>query len=223
MTAFKDWAEIIDHLATALALIVAGFWTYKLFVQKRQKYQRTAVKHRISHRALGNGTLLLVVEVLIANTGDVLVAIEAGETTVKQLVPASAKIARKYGDGSAELPVRHQATGWALIAHEPQEPGRRGIEIEPGNTDQTVYNFVVAADVRCVQVYSYVENIQKRSWRINWRRHRLERHGRLGWHCTTTYDIHAPESHDSNSLPANTQTRRQADHVLEQRATTKVR
>jgi hypothetical protein len=189
--ALKEWAEIIQGFISTIALVVAGLWTYILFVQKRQKYQRTSVEHRITHRPLGGGKVLLVVEVLVTNTGDVLVALESGETTVKQLVPIGPQFSQRIAEQAR--PTRHQATGWNLIAYEPDDPGRRGVEIEPGNSDQSVYNFIVDDDVRTVQVHSYIENIQKRRLRIDWRRFRITRRSRMGWHRTTTYDIQAVE------------------------------
>jgi hypothetical protein len=187
----KEWTEIIQGSISTVALLVAGLWTYMLFVQKRQKYQRTSVEHRITHRPIGGGKVLLVVEVLIANTGDVLVALEAGETTVKQLVPPEPQLLRQIAEQDLHQPRRHQSTGWKLIAYEPDEPGRRGVEIEPGNLDQSVYNFIIDAGVRTVQVHSYVDNVQKQRLQIDWRRFRIIRRSRMGWHRTTTYDMQA--------------------------------
>jgi hypothetical protein len=185
----KDWAEAAQALTTAVALVVAGLWSYLLFVRKRQKYQRTKVEHHVRHRAIGGGKILLVVEVRVANNGDVLVVLERGETTVKQLVPVSSRISERIAAGELARPARHQATGWDLIAYEKDEPGKQGIEIEPGNVDQAVYNFIVDDDARTVQIHSYFDNLQKRQLQIDWRRLRLVRRSRMGWHRTTVYDI----------------------------------
>lgn len=195
--ALKEWADLLQGVVTTVALLVGGAWTYMLFVQKRQRYPRTSIEHRISHRRLESGKLLLTVEVVVANTGDVLVALEKGETLVKQLLPPAPALARKAGN----RPARHQATGWDLIAFEPDDPGKHGVEIEPGNVDQSVYNFIVDGDLETIQVYSYFENVEKRRVQIDWRGLRISTPRRLGWHHTSTYDL-APAKRPIGTLTA---------------------
>ncbi len=50
-----------------------------------------------------------------------------------------------------------------------------GIEIEPGESEQLHYDFLVDKAIKTVLVYSYFQNIQKNR--------------RLGWSLTTTNDF----------------------------------
>ena len=51
-----------------------------------------------------------------------------------------------------------------------------GCEIEPGETDEFIFDFVIPTQISKVQIYSDVENLKK--WKKN-----------IGWNKTTIYDI----------------------------------
>ena len=53
---------------------------------------------------------------------------------------------------------------------------RDGCEIEPGEADEFIFDFVIDADVAKVQFYSHVENVKK-----------FKRN--VGWNTTIIYDL----------------------------------
>jgi len=186
---------IAQGITTITAIVVGGFWSYKVFVQKRQRYPRAKIEHHIICRSILSESkrALLSLDVIISNSGDVLLSLQSGEIFIKQLLPLPDKILNPYNqeqnlDGE-------QITGWKMIAfraekwesNKKKEPRMKrimkalgisypsGIEIEPGEIEQLHYDFFISNNVRSILVYSYFRNIQKSH--------------RVGWSLTTTHDI----------------------------------
>src|SRR5574341_1514486 len=59
VTEVKDWVETSKAIAEIIAIIVAGWWTYRLFVKKRVDYPYPRIEHRITHWPLEEGKLYL--------------------------------------------------------------------------------------------------------------------------------------------------------------------
>lgn len=172
----KEIAEIAQALATAAAILVGGIWTYLLFVKRRQRYPRAEIKHIVTHKQIGNDKLLLHVCVVISNTGDVLVSLENGETRIQQLLPPSGELLNDINKGVKLHKEGETEISWPEIASIPKNWKRGTFEIEPGERDEIHYDFILNADVQCVEVYSYFRNFVKRGRNI-------------GWNVTTIYDI----------------------------------
>jgi len=195
LDAIKQLVEIAQGITTITAIVVGGFWSYKIFIQKRQRYPRVKIEHHIICRSISseNRRTLLSLDVIISNSGDVLLSLQSGEIFIKQLLPLPDKILKPYNQG--ENLDGEQITGWKMIAfraekwesNKKKEPRMKrimkalgisypsGIEIEPGEIEQLHYDFFISNNVRSILVYSYFRNIQKSH--------------RVGWSLTTTHDI----------------------------------
>lgn len=76
---------IAQGITTITAVVVGCFWSYKVFIQKRQRYPRAKVEHHIICRSNSSESkrAILSLDVLISNSGDVLLSLQSGETFVK--------------------------------------------------------------------------------------------------------------------------------------------
>src|SRR6266702_4870713 len=167
----KDIATIIQSVATVSAIIIGGVWTYWLFIRKRQKYPRAKIEHRISHRPT-NGKILLSIDVIISNSSDVLLLLESGKVLVSQVLPPQAELLSIL-NGSPGTEV----TDWRALVPLRNPTWKKGeLELEPGESQQLPYHFVIDASIQTVLVYTYFRNIKKRG-RV------------LGWELTTIYDL----------------------------------
>lgn len=43
----KDFASVVQSLGIYIGLIVGGYWTYRVFIQNRQKYPRANLTHKM--------------------------------------------------------------------------------------------------------------------------------------------------------------------------------
>lgn len=167
LSAIKDFFAIVQSVATVIAIIVGGVWTYWLFVRKRQSYPRAKIEHKISHRPTLGGKVLLSVDTIISNIGDVLISVESGRISVSQMLPPQSQLLNII-KGNNEVMV----TNWQNLASQ----GTSKFEIEPGESHQLPYHFLIASDIQTIFVYTYFRNVEKP--------------GReLGWEITTIYDI----------------------------------
>ena len=49
---FKELTETAQAVATVIAILVGGWWTYTSFIQGREKFPHLNIKQRVSHIAL---------------------------------------------------------------------------------------------------------------------------------------------------------------------------
>lgn len=190
LSTIKDVADIVQAFITALALIVGGAWTYLLFVSKRQRFPRAKIEHQVAQRAVSAGAIFLIIEIIISNTGDVLLSLVSGEIEVRQVCPPGGNFLQLLTAGPQTTGRRVELVDWpALFTYSEDWPGKRIIEIEPGESEQLLYTLLVQAEVKSIYLYSYFRNITKR---------RKE----LGWETKTFHDV-SPDG-KTITVPAQT-------------------
>jgi len=79
-------------------------------------------------------------------------------------------------NGKDPVPPRQPEYPWPLIGERIFERETCFREMEPGESDEILCDFVVDSDAQVVEVYSYLQNEQKEGREI-------------GWHLTTLYDL----------------------------------
>ncbi len=176
MNIVKDIAGVLQSIATVIAFLLAGVWTYILFIRTRQKLPRANITHKISHRPISNTKVLLNVTVEISNTGNVLLSLLSGTTRVQQVLPLLPGMLHVINEGKDPVPEEDTKIEWPLIIERESNWNEGIFEIEPGEKDQIVYDFAIDADIETIVVYSYYKNIKKR-------------HPDIGWGLTTVYDL----------------------------------
>jgi hypothetical protein len=169
-------AGSVQACATVIAIIVGGVWSYMLFVQKRQRYPRANIEHRITHRSIPDNKLLLHVAVTVRNTGDVLLSLVSGQTRIQQILPLSLELLDPISKGRDPVKAGDREILWPLIKLRKQKWREQECEIEPGESDEFHYDFILDAEVQTIEVYSYFKNAKKPGREIGW-----------GW--TTIYDL----------------------------------
>lgn len=169
-------ADIIQSVATVAALALGGAWSYWLFVKRRQRHPHADMKHEITHRHIGLGKVLLHVDVKVSNIGAVLMPLVYLETRIQQVLPLPRGVAEAIEEGRDPVSAWATEVEWPLIqSHQQQFPAAE-CEIEPGERQGFQHDFIFDADVKTVEVYSYVMNER-------------ERDGTLVWDLTTLYDL----------------------------------
>ena len=181
LSQIEQIVTIVRDVVTVLAIFAGGAWSYKLFVQKRQKYPRASIVHQITHRHIGHDKVLLHVEVAVSNTGDVLIGLVDSATVVSQVLPLPTEVGERVA--AMQDPVKEPKTDidWPILASRENRWAKHKCEIEPGESQGIQRDFILADDIRSVHVYSYVVNEEKRP-------------EELSWDVTTLYDITRPEA-----------------------------
>jgi hypothetical protein len=154
-----DWsttADVILKLAQTIALVVAGWWTYSLFVKQRHDRRRANLTHRLMELAIEGERTVVRVEVVVQNIGNVVLAPPKGTVKLYQVRPLPPEVLDALstvdttdttrGDPAAcELP-------WKRIAKMSFLIGEDNMVLEPGESDFLACDFVIPALVTSIFV-----------------------------------------------------------------------
>lgn len=168
--------RVIQSLFTILAIIVGGIWTYMLFVKRRQRYPRANITQQIEHYPLSDRKVLLRVALRICNEGEILLSLVSGFARVQQMIPCSIDLSGSTSDQETSAEHCEPEAEWPLLSEKKLKFQKGEREIEPGETDELHFDFVIDPDVQLVVVYSYLKNVKKRRREI-------------GWNVTSIYDL----------------------------------
>jgi hypothetical protein len=165
----KKYLEVGQSAVTILALLVGGWWTWRNFIRNRGKFPRVRLGHSIFQSLIDDRHRMIRVTLRVENQSTVL--IRPGKITVRiqQVKPWPADIL----DESKMLEENESFYTWPLIAQRQVDSNR--VEIEPNESDEYPFDFVIDAGYATLAIYSYVENLKKR------RKH-------IGWTLTTIFD-----------------------------------
>lgn len=190
LSQLEQIANIIQAFATAAALgvgvmwtivggIVGAIWTVWQFRRRRERFPRARIEHLIAHRPIGEGKVLLHMDVRISNIGEVLLFLVLLETVIQRVLPLPAKVADSIMQGSDPVPEGSTEVAWPLIESHRKEFAKDECEIEPGESQDIQFDFILGDHVQTVLVYSYLLNERKRQ-------------RKLSWDSTTLYDLAYP-------------------------------
>jgi hypothetical protein len=168
--------SLARDVATLAAIVVGGAWSYKLFIQKRQKYPRAGIEHQIAHKDLGDDAVLLHIAVRIYNVGEVLMSVVCSETRIQQVLPTPTELAASVKQGHDPVPAGQTEVEWPLLRSHKKVYTKGDCEIEPGESHDINHDFIIENGIQTVVIYSYVLNEKKRD-------------RTLAWNLTTLYDL----------------------------------
>lgn len=168
------WSSALANLATIVALIVGGYWTWRRFFRQRTEKPRATLSYRASHRPLTDQDDLLWVSVRAENTGSVLLKVRELRCEVQQVVPLASETVEKL-EARELINERNEADLECIRCYEPTwEPGQ--VEIEPGESDIFDFDFVVSKPVETILIYAHLPN--------------AERDDGIGWDTSGFFDLH---------------------------------
>jgi hypothetical protein len=189
MNQIESIASIVQSVATAIAFVIGGWWTWFIFIRSRQRYPKVKVSHSFFQSPIDDDWRLFRVSLRVDNLSSVLVGIGKAEMRLLRLKPWPSEIEAtiKLRAGSKELSqykdlldhqnmlaTDHADFGWPVIAARSVHPAK--VEIEPNESETFHFDFVIDRRWQAVHVYSYVDNPSKRRKRI-------------GWPLTSTFDF----------------------------------
>ena len=161
--------QAMQAAATITALVLGGIWTYLLFVEQRQLFAHLKTEHHVTHVSLPDNRILLMVDVVQTNVGSVRVTLTSGDVKISTLDPL-------------DLDVTDVSSAWNFQAENPNIPGG-DLLIEPGESDQIHYEFILSDDAP-LRIYTYYKNPTTQ--------------GNTGWVTYSLYDPRKPTASIAN-------------------------
>lgn len=179
LTTIKEIGESFKPIVEIVAIVIAGLWAYRIFIKNRVEYPFGEIKHNISHWHLEENKVYLSVIVTIKNAGNVLLEIESGRIYIQQVRPLlddlkgliqnadlqnlrEGKVENLFHDKGSKI-------SWRELGYREPHWGNGEISIEPGETEEFQYDFILDRSVQTVRVITYFRNIKFRKPEIGWR------------------------------------------------------
>ena len=184
----------LKDIAEMVGIVVAGFWTYFLFVRRRLGYPNAELEHKVEIRPLSlkdghQRQYLIRVTVLIKNPSSVLLVFRSAEVRLSQVIPLSPDLEKASGEGPDMVKDGAVEVAFPMLGRRCWH--RLDGEVEPSGTAHLIADFTAPSTVRTVEVYSHVES-RKRVNNNMW-----------DWTLTTLHETQG----DSNGHRHNTDTR----------------
>jgi hypothetical protein len=170
----ESLAAALESCATILGILVAGVWTYRLFVKNREEFPKASLTQVVSFWNSDDGNRLIRVSMTIKNEGNVLVKIPSGFTWIQQMKP--------WPDELLKAKPVTQEIAWPLIESRDLDSGW---EIEPKETEIISMDFVINQAFAQILVYSFIKNPKKET---------------TGWPVTTIIDFEAEERKQEHTV-----------------------
>jgi hypothetical protein len=188
---WKDLADIAQSTLTVIAIAIGGVWTYVLFVRRRERFPKAV----IGHQALGflaGDRILLHVTLRISNIGAVILRLTEVRLQIQQILPFDREIAEHITNDVDPVQPGRLEVDWPLLAQRKCTwVHHECYELEPGETDEFPFDFVIPAGIRVVRIYSYTRNIAKR------------RRREIGWNTTSTIRLSEVCTSDKREFEAD--------------------
>jgi hypothetical protein len=166
-TDVKSWSDVIANAAQVAAILVGGWWAYTKFIRRREEWPRVSVEQVVNRRVLGPQQTLIRVAVKAKNAGTVLVEVDDVRVDVYQVLPLTVEAQSSLADGSLVPPGKTEIA-WPCLEtrHRTWKPGE--VSIEPGESDEFGFDFIVPAEVKTVFIYCYIRNVKHQEREIGW-------------------------------------------------------
>lgn len=168
MTFWKNLAEIVQAFTTSLALLVAGIWTYLLFIRQRLGFPKLDMDLAIDDVTLPEGQRFVHAQLRLTNVGGVVVALDRAELRLRQVVPIIDKLKPVIVAGYDPVPDGKTEIEWPMIAGREWAWKAGEFEIEPGESDFIHTDFVIPIEIQIAQCYCFVNNASKKRQGIGW-------------------------------------------------------
>lgn len=179
----NDWkavAEAVASVVTALGVVVAGVWAYWLYVRQRTRWPRAELAMELTHRVLPEDLNLLNAKVKIHNSGRGLMQPSALRIDLYRVLPLSDESRRLLAERRSLLDGKGFEAEWPCLESRERLWEEDAFDIEPGESDECLFDFFLAGDIETVFIYAYVDNQKKRK-RFKARE--------LGWSLTAFHDL----------------------------------
>ena len=170
-----DWpttAEVLAHWAQIVALVVAGWWTYWLFVRHRHNRLRADLTHRVVELGEIWDRRLLRVEVTVRNIGNIILIPPRAVVKLYQVRPVTSEVlasgAGAAGEEDRLKPPADCELRWPRIAKTSVLLGVDHMSLEPGESDAIACDFAIPVTVQAIfartELYCGADYAPNRHW-----------------------------------------------------------
>ncbi len=172
----KDLVEIVQLFVVASAIVIGGvFATYKLQIFRDFEPHLT-ISQEVSHRYVGDSYVHVETTATLHNSSRVKIEIREGLFRLQQIAPTSdEEVVELYAQVFMDEESKHLQ--WPTLEEVDRNWAANELIVEPGESHQETYEFIVSKDATSIMVYAYFHNS------------RFPKSPAEGWGATTVHDI----------------------------------
>ena len=172
----KDLAAIFQSAITVIAIVVGGVFAWFKLQAFRDFEPHLTISHEVRHRTIGESYVHIDVTATLHNGSKVKLDFREAFIRLQQISPTS--------DGEVEslytstfVNREYEDLLWPILYEVPRTWDVNELIVEPGESHQETYEFIVSTLVESVIVYTYYYNPRGAS------------EAPEGWGAATVYDI----------------------------------
>jgi len=171
----KDTVQTIQAVATILALIIGGIWSYNIFVKERKSYPHANIEQKVSHIKLSDTINLLRIGISLTNTGTGRLILQNGMIRLQQILPVAPcteEVRCAVTEVNKALKEENRTEdnfNWTLIS-ERIVNFENPLGIEPTEKDDLDFEFAITSDIKVIRIYCYFRNehTSNQKYEIGW-------------------------------------------------------
>lgn len=164
----KDYASILQSIATIAALIVAAIW----FNYQDRAIEKIDTSHELECRKINDKFFWLGAKIRLENRGNVTAFLTKGKVRVQKILPLAKHIKKRIEDNESLIPSKELVVDWPTIG--PTVSDGFKSEIRSGETDEFDVDFIVPSYVKSIKLYSYFGRVTD---------------SKLGWKHSSFHDL----------------------------------
>ncbi len=162
----KDITAVIQSILTIIALIAAGIW----FTMRAETTPKANISHTLVNEPITEKWTWVHVGVVISNPGVRRLELRRGTFRIQGVMPVADIIREKIAKGEPIIPKEDGIVKWptirkiygdenemrVMICENEYENKEINVDIDPGESQKIVVEFLVPSFVEAVRVYSHV-------------------------------------------------------------------
>lgn len=162
----KDVADVIQSILTIIAIIAAGIW----FIMRAETTPKANISHTLEHEPITEKWTWVHVGVIISNPGVRRLELRHGTFRIQGIMPLGDVIKEKIQKGEAIIPKDDGIVKWPtigkiyvnenyktdVICENEYENRDVKIDIDPGESQKLVVEFLIPSFVEAVRIYSHL-------------------------------------------------------------------
>ena len=178
---FKDVIANVQAVFTIFAIVVAGLFAIFKLQLFRDFEPHLTISQEVSHRFSSSSYIHIAVTSTLHNSSKVKVKVLKGLCRVQQILPVTDEEFIRLSD-QAFKGSTYEFFQWYTLQEAKRTWEKYPVVVEPGESHQETYEFMIGSEVRSILAYTYIYNSRRRQGSQDV----------VGWHGTTVYDIAKP-------------------------------
>ena len=177
-TRFKDIAAIIQSSVTAVAITAGGIFAYYKLQLFRDLQPHLTITHEISHRFIGDSYVHIAVTANLRNSSRVKIELREAFFSLQMIAPLTDREIEHLFEETF-VKKEEEDIQWTTLASIPRRWISNELIIEPSESHQETFEFILLSDIQSVVIYTYFYNVESSQ----------HTQSSEGWSATTVYDI----------------------------------